>query len=660
MPPRNVARLPTHSAGSVSVGDVAMPDDGRGPVPHLYQEASTPWRTNGSSSKNSFSSFAVKAIDRRQFLTRASAAGLGAAASMAMLGVKPTFAQDATPEGTPAGSPEATPDGGTPSTSGPGVVTPLLKDREEARSQLYATFPPTENAPQGGEYINGDSTDLTTTNAMVSANSPTNVVLALMTEGLVGSSPVDGDYVPGLADSCELSADGLTLTYKLHEGIMWHDGQPLTTADVVMSHDAQGDPDTGSAYTGSFTDTVATYRAVDDLTFEVTMLDTFARVVAFGNTYCPIMPAHIWGDVAHADWAADGGSNGTDPSRVVGTGPFTFQEWQQGTSATFAKNADYWDDVPNIDTYVFRLYPDSTSAVEAVLAGEIDSFENPDAADIESIEAGGVTVQVYDTYSFGFYGYNMDPEKTPLFQQAEVRKALFYALDRQSIVDNISLGYATVANGTQPTLSVAYAPDEIETVYDFDPDMANQLLDSAGWTLGDDNVRVNADGVRLSFAVMYSAGSTASDQQVAYMQDAWAQVGAEMKPNAVDFSTVLIPTIEGTYDYDIALLGFSWDYSGDQSAMFKTSSYGPSGFNFMRYSNPEYDAKAVAANVEQDDDARRQLLVDASNIANNDLPVGIISFRKDRFAINTDRVQNYNANAYGGYLWSVSYCSINQ
>ncbi len=592
------------------------------------------------------------AIDRRQFLTRASAAGLGAAASMAMLGVKPAFAQDATPDATPLATPAT-----TPSTSGPGEIVQLLVDREEYRAALYAAFPPTADAPQGGDYVNGDSTDITTTNLLLGDNAPTNPFLALVNEGLVGSSPVDGDYVPGLADSCELSADGLTLTYKLHEGITWHDGTPFTSADVVLSHDAQASPDTGSAYTGSFTDTVASYQAIDDLTFEVSLIDTFARVIAFGNTYCPIMPAHIWGDVAFADWAADGGSTGVDPMRVVGTGPFTFGEWQQGTSATLAKNANYWDDVPNIDSVIFRLYPDSTSAVEALLAGEIDSYENPDAADIETIEAGGVEVQVYDTYSFGFYGYNLDPEKTPLFQQVEVRQALFYALDRQSIVDNILLGYGVVANGTQPTLSVAYAPDEIETVYNFDPDKSVQLLESAGWTLGDDDIRTNADGLRLSFELMYNTGSAATDQQVAYIQDAWSQIGVEMTPNAVDFSTVLVPTITGTYDYDVVLLGFSWDYSGDQTAMFGTDAYGP-GFNFMRYSNPEYDQLAAAANVEQDDTARRALLVQASNIANNDLPVGIINFRQDRFAINTERVQNYNANSYGGVFWSTSYASI--
>ena len=217
-------------------------------------------------------------------------------------------------------------------------------------------------------------------------NSPTNPFLGLITENLVGSSPVTGDYIPRLADSAEMSADGLTITYTLAQGVTWHDGEPFTSADVLMSYDAQANPDTGSSYTGGLTATAASYQAIDDFTFEVTLTDTFARVVAFGNLYAPVMPAHIWGDVAFADWAADGGSTGADPARVVGTGPFKFVEWQQGTSATLTRNEDYWGDVPNIDEVIFRVYPNATSAIEALRNREIDSFENPDAADIESIE----------------------------------------------------------------------------------------------------------------------------------------------------------------------------------------------------------------------------------------------------------------------------------
>lgn len=578
--------------------------------------------------------FRSNEITRRQFLTRAAALGLSAAAMGALIGVRNVGAQDATPAG-----------------GGEAIVSVT---REEFQAAIDEAFPKDPEAQPGGLFIIGDSTDITTTNAILGDNSPTNDYNLMVFETLYSSSPVDGSYGPGLADYWEISPDGLVYTFHLNQDATWHDGTPFTSADVQLSFDAQATPETGSAYTGSFTETVASYQAVDDYTFEMTLNAPLAPVVAIGNSYCPIMPAHIWQDVPFAEWAQDPGSNGTDPSRVIGTGPFMFGEWVQGESLTLNKNENYYLGAPNIDQIVFRVYPDVSSAVEALRAGEIDAFENVDPADVESLEGEpDLTVAIYDTLSFSFYGYNLDPEKTPLFQQREVRQALFYALDRQSIVDNIQLGMAEVAHGTQPVLSPAYAPDQINTIYNYDPDKANQLLDEAGWTLGEDGVRVNADGLRLAFEVMYSAGSPATDQMVAYIQDAWRAIGVEMTPNAVDFSTVLVPTITETYDYEIALLGFNWDITGDQRAMFATESYGP-GFNFMRYSNPEYDELSEQANVELDEERRRELLIQASNIVNDDLPVGIISFRKDRTAYNETRVHNYHPNALGGLLWSLA------
>lgn len=599
--------------------------------------------------------YSTRSIDRRQFLARAAAAGAGAAAGAALLGAAPTFAQDTTPEGTPV---DATP-AGTPSSAGPGKPTQLLKDRDAVKQAFLAKFPKPDNAKKGGAVVDGYNNDITTTNIILSGDDPTNPVMGLVFESLTGSSAVDGDYVPGLADSCELSADGLKLTYKLHKGVKWHDGKDFTVDDVVMSHDAQGDPDTASSYTGSFTDTVASYRKVDDLTFELTMTDTFNRVVAFGNTYCPIMPAHLWKDVKHADWAADKGSTGEDPSRVIGTGFLKFQEWKQNDRVTLVRNDGYWDDVPNIDTFTFRVYPSVTAAVEAIQANEIDTLYRPNASDVQTLKDAGLDVLTYDTYSFSFYGFNLDETKTPLFQDKELRQALFYGLDRASIVKNIYLGFGEVAQGTQPTLSIAYKPDEIKTKYTYDPDKAKQLLDSAGWKAGSDGIRAK-DGNKLEFEVMYSAGSTSADQLVAYMQDAWKALGAKMTPNAVDFSTVLIPAITATFDYQIALLGFSWDYSGDQSAMFATSAYGANGFNFMKYSNKKYDQLAKDANVEQDSAKRIDLLVQASNIANDDAPTGIIYFNKFNFVVNGDRVKGYYANALGGRYFSLEYCSINE
>lgn len=582
-------------------------------------------------------------VDRRTFLRRAGALGISAATLGTIVGAEAAAAQDATPAAQAAG----------------GEFQPLPPiSREEFKQQLFEAFPLPEDPQPGGTLIVGDLSRISTTNYLVSGDSPTNPTLNLMQETLYNSNPIDGSYVPGLADTFSLADDGVTWTFNLHPGISWHDGQPFTSADVILSMDAQSSSDTGSSYTGSFTNTVASYEAPDENTVVVTAVDVFSVLGFLGNAYVPIVPAHIWGDVPFAEWVSDPGSTGADPSRVIGTGPFRFQEFNAG-ELTLVRNDDYWDDVPYIETYIHQVWPDSTSAVEALRAGDIDIYENVEAADVESLQdpEGDTDVALYDTFSFSWFGYNLDPEKTTLFQQREVRQALFYALDRQSMVDNILLGYGEVAQGTQPILSIAYDPEGIKTKYDYDPERANQLLDDAGWVAGDDGIRVR-DGQRLAFETMYGAGSAASDQLVAALQQYWAEVGVEMTPNPVDFSAVLVPTITATYDYQMCLLGFNWDVTGDQSAMFSSDAYGD-GFNAMRYSNPEVDRLNAEANREQDEERRIQLLKDSANLVNEDLPVGILWFRKDRTGYRT-RVQNYNPNAYGGYLWSIQYVALSE
>ncbi len=437
--------------------------------------------------------------------------------------------------------------------------------REEYNAKVAESFPADPAAIQGGTFILGDSSDISTTNGILIDNSPTSDIMGLVFETLVTSGAVDPEYVPNLADRWEISADGLTYTFFLNQTATWHDGKPFTADDVTFSFEAQASADTGSSYTGSFNGAVASWEKVDDHTVKVTAVAATAPVVFFGNSYCPIVPKHIWESVPFAEWAADPGSIGQDPARIVGTGPFKFVEWTQGERVELAKNETYYDKVPNIDTFLFLVWPDQISAVEALRAGDIDGFEKVPPADTQSlIDDENIEVEIFDTYDFTFYAYNMDPAKTGLFQEKEVRQALFYALDRDSILENIQLGYGVVAQGSQPVLSSAYAPDQIRTKYTYDVAKAAELLDGAGWVEGDDGVRAK-DGVRLAFEVMYTAGIAIYDQLVPYMQESWAEIGVEMTPNGVDFGAVLIPAITETFDYEIALLGFSWDLAGDQS-----------------------------------------------------------------------------------------------
>lgn len=578
-------------------------------------------------------------MSRRSLLRRAAALGVTAPVVAALSRSGVASAQDSTPD--------------VSAVAGESIT------REEYEEQLYEEFPIPEDAQEGGTLILGDSTDITTLNTTLADNSPTLDILGMVTETLWGSNVLEAGYVPALATSWELADDGLTYTFNLNPDVTWHDGEPFTADDVIMSMEAQASPDTGSAYTATFTGTVASYEKIDDNTVEIVAVDIFPQLVFFGNAYFPVMPAHIWGDIPFEEWGADPGSTGEDPSRVVGTGPFKFEEWDVGATVTLSRNEDYWGHVPFIEEFIFQVWPDDSSALAALRSGEIDLIDGVPNADAQDIaDAEDTQVAVYDTPNFNFYAYNLDASKTELFQDVEVRQALLHALDRETLIEEIYYGYGEVANGTQPVISPAYAPDEVESIYDFDPDRARELLEEAGWTDEDGDGIVEKDGTPLSFELMYTGGIALYNQLVPYMQEAWADIGVDMIPNPVDFGSVLIPAITENFDYQIALLGFSWDVTGDQAAMFATDQY-IQGFNMMRYSNQEADALFRDAARAVDPEERRELLIEVANVVNNEAPVGILVFTQARIG-HTVRLQNYHPNGFGDFLWNIDTAWLEQ
>ncbi|MBW3631736.1 MAG: hypothetical protein KY456_01775 [Chloroflexi bacterium] len=542
----------------------------------------------------------------------------------------PALAQDATPE-----------IGGEP-------VTSLT--REEFQTQLVEDLEYTEAATPGGTFVDSAIADIQTVHPFLAEEQTSLGVVGLIYEQLVGGDVRTGQPAPtGLADSWEIAPDGVTYTFHLNKDAKWHDGVDVTAEDVQFSFDALANPDTGSVYTGTFLDSVESWRAIDDDTFEVVAKEPLFTLLYDLVAY--IMPKHIWENVPVADWRNDPGATGADPSRVVGSGPFKFQEWRQGESVTLVRNDDYYGKVPYIDSYALRIWPDQTGVVNALLNGEIDAagLEPADVAVVEG--APGIDVVHYPTRGFTYYEFNLDPEVTTKWQDQRVRQALLYALDRESIVNDILLGYAEVAQGTQPVVSYAYAPDQITTKYTYDPEKARALLAEAGWTDTDGDGVVDKDGEALSFEFLYSAGSPTSDQLVAYMQDAWADIGVDATPRALEFPALIEATTTDP-SFEIALYGFSWDATFIQDAMFGCDQY-QVGFNDMKYCNPELDEIHDQAKRTFDEDARRELLIQASNIVNDEQPVAVLHFSQAHAAFS-ERLQNYTPSTWGvdlSYVW---------
>jgi peptide/nickel transport system substrate-binding protein len=477
----------------------------------------------------------------------------------------------------------------------------------------------------------------------------------LIFEGLFGTDPRTGEPVAGgLTDSYDIAPDGVTYTFHLSKTAKWSDGVDFTAADVDFSLQALADPATASTYTGSFNDTVVSWQVIDDDTIQIVAKEPRSTVI-YDLQGLQVVAKHIWENVPHDQWKTDPASTGQDPSRVVGTGPFKFDSWQQGQEIRLVRNDDYYDKgaMPNVKEYVIRVFPDTEAQFNAFLNGEIDYIERLEPEQVDTVKnTPGLTAQDFPDRGFEYYEFNLNQDVTTLFQDARVRQAFMYALDRQSIVHDIRLDYGEVAEGTQPSISPGYAPDQITTKYTYDPDKAKQLLADAGWTDTNGNGTVDKDGQEMSFELLYASGSAFLDSLVAYLQDAWKAVGIDAQPKALEFSALIEATTTNP-DWQMAIYGFSWDATFIQDAMFGTNQY-QTGFNDMKYSNPQLDEIFAQTKREFDPEKRRELLIQASNIVNDDQPVGVMYFDRTIDALN-NRVHNANPGAWTTPLAGLSY-----
>lgn len=570
-------------------------------------------------------------VSRRGFMRRATALGVSAGAA----GMLARSAAAQTPEASPEGD----------------VITNAVT-REEAMAAVNEAFPWEEVGNTGGEIIYQQSTDIGTVNPVLSTDVYSSYINNQVFEGLIGGSVIDGQDIPtGLADGWEISADGLEYTIHLNQNVVWHDGTPFTSADVIATFDGALAENSQSVRKTTIDSVLDSYEAVDDYTvkFYATAPSGIFLTEALGQF--GILAAHIWGDVDPGDWPSDGGSTGLDPARVVGTGPFKFESWNLGENVTLVKNEDYWqpDEVPNIDRFIFQVVGDGGTVLASLQTGLADVGDVPfGEADALADSNPELQIVAYDTTAMNYYHCNQDVTKTELYSDPLVRQAMLYALDRTLIADIVFSGYAIQADGTQPVLSIAYDPSSVNTVYNYDPDMAMSLLEEAGWVDEDGDGIREKDGQKLTMDVIYSEGTTTYPVQIPYMQDAWREVGIEAITSAIPFQSLLDDTDAG--NYGVCVQGFQWSIDGGQDAMFATDSTPPNGFNSMRYSNADYDALIEPSKTEVDQQARIAILQEMSNILNDDAAIGITVFRQNIIGASP-RVHNFFPNGYSAFWW---------
>ncbi|WP_027236092.1 ABC transporter substrate-binding protein [Leisingera caerulea] len=276
----------------------------------------------------------------------------------------------------------------------------------------------------------------------------------------------DGSVVPGLAESWEISGDGTVYTFRLREGVTFHDGSAMDAEDVKFSLDRARAEDSTNAQKALF-EGITAVEAVDPQTVRIT-LEAPNGSLLFNLA---------WGDavIVAPESVEDIKTN------PVGTGAFTFQEWVQGDRITLARNPDYWGEQPALASAKFKFISDPTAAFAAMMAEDIDAFDNfPAPENLPQFEADPrFQVLVGSTEGETILSTN---NKQPPFDDIRVRQALAHAIDRQAIIDGAMFGYGTPIGTHFAPHHPAYK--DLTGMSAYDPEQAKALLAEAGFTEG--------------------------------------------------------------------------------------------------------------------------------------------------------------------------------
>jgi len=321
------------------------------------------------------------------------------------------------------------------------------------------------------------------------------------------------------AENGGISADGKTITLKLREDLVWSDGTPLTSEDFLFTYEM----------TMNTANLVATQHPYD-LAEKVETPDKYTVVTTFIDPYAPwmgtlwkgILPAHILKPV----FESVGNLNEAEWSRKpeVGCGPFVFKEWESGSFARFVASENYWLGKPKLNEIFIRFVPDDASQTAALMNGEGDLGAFIANSDVPGLEDAGVKIfRVFSGYNEGLY-FNLGDKGHPAIKDQKVRQAIAYALDRESFAKDVLLGL-TVPAATDWDKTPWVDPSI--TAYPYDPDMAKQLLDEAGWVDSNGDGTRDKDGVELVLKYGTTTREVRKDFQ-AVAQQQLAEVGIKV------------------------------------------------------------------------------------------------------------------------------------
>ena len=462
----------------------------------------------------------------------------------------------------------------------------------------------------------------------------------------------NGQPVPYLADSWSTSADKLTWTFKIHPGLTWSDGQPLTAQDAAWTFNLIMHNATAATSNGSLVANFKSVTAPDDTTLVIKTKQPQANMLYLSVPVSgiPIVPEHVW--KSHVA-GLKGYRNMDFP--VVGYGPFVLTGFKTNQYAVMEANPDFFLGAAGYDKVVTNYYSNSDAAAAALTSGQLDQISGLTPAQFKAMQSRS-NVMTYQTQSSGWTAVEINsgaqtrtgkPMGTgnPILKDIRVRQAIALGINRPELVRKVLGGLGVSGAGyLPPGYPQFFWKPSASDALDYDPARAKQLLDQAGYTMGSNGVRVDSQGKPLEFRLGIHSDDATDAAIAPYLKEWMTAIGIKLDVNAMSFDQLNNNLAKGDWD----LLMDGWSTGPDPTYLLSIQTCatlpeddGSNGNTDAFFCNHKYD-RLYAQQQTQFDAAQRAATIGKMQqilYANNaDL---ILFYKNGLSALRTDQVSGY-------------------
>lgn len=410
----------------------------------------------------------------------------------------------------------------------------------------------------------------------------------------------NGEFINVLAESYEVAPDGLQYTFKLRQGVPFHDGKEFTSADVKYTFEFYSDAETGSTIANNFLG-MGEIETPDDYTVVVNMEKVNAAFL--------VNAATTW--IVQSEYHAEVGED-VYRTAPIGTGAFKLVEWVPAEYTLLEAFEDHFRGRPRVDFLRQNIVPEPSVRAIALETGEADSATWPLLVE-DSLRLRDEGYPVFATPSGSVKHFPLNND-LPQLSDKRVRQAMLMALDRQRIIDELWNGAAEIAHANLSPAATLYYNANVKQ-YAYDPEGARALLEEAGWTVGADGVR-EKDGVKLSFTCVTITGDQARRPIAELAQQFLAEVGVDMQLQEAPVASILEALPKGEMDASL----FNWTYGSLDEPDASVTLRSDGANNFSRFKNARVDELLDLGLQTVDPAERRQYYDEIQEIVAEEVP----------------------------------------